>query len=107
MTTGTTTIGTTVYPQVFGDPEVKYLGGSTFIYFPSSSRASRHRHADRHRSDDGASPLHRLRPYAGRVRSSSPRRATQHGQVSGGQRADALTDKEFADVDPENGARSC
>src|SRR5882672_10846581 len=33
VTTGTTTVGTTVVPQVFGDPEVKYLGGSTFIYF--------------------------------------------------------------------------
>ena len=33
VTTGTSTIGSTVYPQVFGDPEVKYLGGSTFVYF--------------------------------------------------------------------------
>src|SRR6266550_3461260 len=33
VTTGTQSIGGTVYPQVFGDPEVKYLGGSTFIYF--------------------------------------------------------------------------
>ena len=26
-------IGATRFPQVFGDPEIKYLGGSTFIYF--------------------------------------------------------------------------
>src|SRR5262249_15118418 len=32
-TPGTDLIGTTRFPQVFGDPEVKYLGGSTFVYF--------------------------------------------------------------------------
>ncbi|HYR93545.1 MAG TPA: HYR domain-containing protein [Methylomirabilota bacterium] len=31
-TPGLDVIGTTHYPQVFGDPEVKYLGGSTFAY---------------------------------------------------------------------------
>jgi hypothetical protein len=29
---GDTNIGATFYPQVFGDPEVKYLGGCNFIY---------------------------------------------------------------------------
>jgi hypothetical protein len=29
---GTDTIGTTRLPQVFGDPDVKYVGGCTFIY---------------------------------------------------------------------------
>jgi hypothetical protein len=33
VTTGTSNIGTFLYPRVFGDPEVKYLGGSTFVYF--------------------------------------------------------------------------
>ena len=33
VTTGISSIGTKNYPQVFGDPDVKYLGGSTFIYF--------------------------------------------------------------------------
>ena len=33
ITTGTSFIGSDAYPQVFGDPEVKYLGGSNFIYF--------------------------------------------------------------------------
>ena len=33
ITTPTSSIGPTVYPEVFGDPEVKYLGGSNFIYF--------------------------------------------------------------------------
>jgi hypothetical protein len=32
VTTGTEMLGTTVLPQVFGDPDVKYLGGCTFIY---------------------------------------------------------------------------
>src|SRR6185436_12732513 len=30
---GISNIGATILPQVFGDPEIKYLGGSTFIYF--------------------------------------------------------------------------
>ena len=33
VTTEISFVGTTAYPQVFGDPEVKYLGGSTFVYF--------------------------------------------------------------------------
>src|SRR6266550_1492054 len=33
VTTGISSIGATSYPRVFGDPEVKYLGGSTFVYF--------------------------------------------------------------------------
>jgi hypothetical protein len=28
-----TSLGGTLYPQIFGDPDVKYLGGSNFIYF--------------------------------------------------------------------------
>jgi hypothetical protein len=31
-TPGNDIIGTTKFPQVFGDPDVKYLGGSTFLY---------------------------------------------------------------------------
>lgn len=29
---GTDTIGATRFPQIFGDPEIEYLGGCTFIY---------------------------------------------------------------------------
>src|SRR5215472_4817110 len=29
---GTDTIGTTKFPEVFGDPDVKYLGACTFVY---------------------------------------------------------------------------
>jgi hypothetical protein len=32
VTTGTELIGTTLLPQIFGDPDVKYLGGCTFVY---------------------------------------------------------------------------
>jgi hypothetical protein len=32
VTTGTETVGTVVLPQIFGDPDVKYLGACTFIY---------------------------------------------------------------------------
>lgn len=32
VNTGTTTLSGQVYPQVFGDPEIVYMGGSTFIY---------------------------------------------------------------------------
>jgi len=33
VTTGTSTIGATILPQVFGDPELKYLGACNFVYF--------------------------------------------------------------------------
>jgi hypothetical protein len=32
VTTGTSVVGGTLLPEVFGDPDVKYLGGCTFIY---------------------------------------------------------------------------
>jgi len=32
VNTGTTTIGATIFPEVFGDPEILYLGGSNFVY---------------------------------------------------------------------------
>jgi hypothetical protein len=32
VTTGTNTIGTTVFPQPFGDADIRYLGGSNFVY---------------------------------------------------------------------------
>jgi hypothetical protein len=32
VTTGTTNLGGTLLPQIFGDPDVKYLGGCNFIY---------------------------------------------------------------------------
>jgi len=32
VNTGTSNIGTTILPQVFGDPEIVYLGGSNFVY---------------------------------------------------------------------------
>src|SRR5262245_28838831 len=32
VTTGTVDLGGTILPQVFGDPDVKYLGACNFIY---------------------------------------------------------------------------
>ena len=32
VTTGTSTIGTTILPQVFGDPDIKYVGGCTTCF---------------------------------------------------------------------------
>jgi hypothetical protein len=102
VTTGTTTIGTTVYPQVFGDPEVKYLGGSTFIYFSivvtrfpaTGTPTGTVQTMGFHRSTDFG---HTWQGPFVITPASNP-----HGQVSAGNAADAA-DKEFADVDPETG----
>src|SRR5712691_9478193 len=102
VTTGTNNIGGTLYPQVFGDPEVKYLGGSTFIYFsivvaryPATGNITGtvqtlgfHRSTDNGHTWQG--------PFI--VSSAS----NPHGLVSGGSAFDAA-DKEFADVDIETG----
>lgn len=102
VTTGTTTIGTTVYPQVFGDPEVKYLGGSTFIYFSivvtrfpaTGTPTGTVQTMGFHRSTDFG---HTWQGPFIITPASNP-----HGQLNGGNAFDAA-DKEFADVDPETG----
>jgi hypothetical protein len=102
VTTGTTTVGTTVVPQVFGDPEVKYLGGSTFIYFSivvtrfpaTGTPTGTVQTMGFHRSTDFG---HTWQGPFIITPASNP-----HGQVSGGNAFDAA-DKEFADVDPETG----
>jgi hypothetical protein len=33
ITVATSTIGATIYPKAFGDPDIKYLSGSTYRYF--------------------------------------------------------------------------
>ncbi|HKC54723.1 MAG TPA: Ig-like domain repeat protein [Vicinamibacterales bacterium] len=102
VTTGTTTVGTTVVPQVFGDPEVKYLGGSTFIYFSivvarfpaTGTPTGTVQTMGFHRSTDFG---HTWQGPFIITPASNP-----HGQLSGGNAFDAA-DKEFADVDPETG----
>ena len=96
---GADVIGTTRYPQVFGDPEVKYLGGSNFIYFSillkkfgtsgTAQTMGFHRSTDYGHTWEGPFEV---------TAATNP-----HGVVLfGGSAADAA-DKEFADVDPDSG----
>jgi uncharacterized repeat protein (TIGR01451 family) len=90
-------IGPTAYPQVFGDPEVKYLGGSTFVYFSivvvkfSDSGAAQT--LGFHRSDDYG------HTWTGPFEITP---ATNPNGLLNGQSVDAA-DKPFADVDPDTG----
>jgi hypothetical protein len=99
ITTGTSNIGTTILPQVVGDPEVKYLGGCNFIYFSimvkkfSATTAAQtmcvHRSSDCGHTWTG--------PYE--VTSAT----NPSGAVTAGGSPRDAADKEFADVDPETG----
>ncbi len=97
-TPGTDLIGTTRLPQVFGDPDVKYLGGSTFVYFSIMVKKF---------SATGTAQtmcVHRSTDY-GHTWSGPfeiPSATNPHGAVSGANARDSA-DKEFADVDPETG----
>ena len=98
VTTGTSAIGLTFLPQVFGDPEIKYLGGSTFIYFSimvkkfsatgTAQTMCVHRSTDYGHSWQG--------PY------EIPPATNPHGLLNGASARDAA-DKEFASVDPDTG----
>lgn len=101
VTTGTVSIGGTLVPQIFGDPEVKYLGGSNFIYFsimiklfaaPNIAVQTMcfHRSTDYGHTWQGpfevtsaTNPNGLVNPTTGAPRDSA--------------------DKEFADVDPDTG----
>ena len=99
VNTGTGTIGTTILPQVFGDPEVKYLGGSTFVYFSimvkkfSATQAAQtmcfHRSTDYGHTWTG--------PF------EVPSATNPHGLLTGAGAPRDAADKEYADVDPETG----
>jgi hypothetical protein len=96
---GTELIGTTQYPQVFGDPEVKYLGGCSFIYASiivkkfSATRAVQtmgiHRSLDCGHTWEG--------PYEV-TPATNP-----HGAVTASGIPLDAADKEFMDVDRETG----
>lgn len=98
VTTTTSTIGTTIFPLVFGDPEVKYLGGSNFIYFSiiikkftatgTAQTMGVHRSTDFGHTWQGPFEI--------------PPATNPNGLVSGPNAFDEA-DKEFADVDPETG----
>ncbi len=98
VNTGTTNIGATILPQVFGDPEIKYMGGSNFIYFSimvqkfgtsgTVQTMCMHRSTDYGHTWTGPFEI---------TPASNP-----HGLLSGANARDAA-DKEFADVDPDSG----
>jgi uncharacterized repeat protein (TIGR01451 family) len=87
------------FPQVFGDPEVKYLGGSTFAYF--SLVLSRYganglvQTLGVHRSTDYGHTW--TGPY------EIPAATNPGGRVDVNGDAIDAADKEFADVDPDTG----
>jgi len=97
-TPGNDVIGTTRLPQVFGDPEVKYLGACTFVYssimikkFSATTAAqtmSLHRSTDCGKTWQGPFEV---------TAATNP-----NGIVEDNEPADAA-DKEFMDVDPDTG----
>ena len=99
MTTGTDTIGTTVLPQIFGDPEVKYLGDCTFVYssilVKKFSDTAAVQTMGTHRSLDCGKTWQG--PYEVRAATNPNGLLTSTGAP-----VDAA-DKEFMDVDPDTG----
>ena len=98
ITTGTDVIGADVFPWVFGDPDVKYLGACTFVYssillktFGSglAQTMSVHRSTDCGKTWQG--------PYEVRP-ATNP-----NGLLDAGGNAADAADKEFIDVDPDSG----
>jgi uncharacterized repeat protein (TIGR01451 family) len=97
ITTPTSVIGATMYPQVFGDPDVKYLGGSTFIYFSivvvNAGLGGPAQTLGYHRSTDYG------HTWTGPFEIPS---ATNPNGLFNGQSIDTA-DKPFADVDSDTG----
>lgn len=95
---GDEAIGTTLFPQVFGDPEVKYLGNCVFVYasilVEKASDTADVQTMGVHRSTDCG------KTWAGPFEVTSA--TNPNGIVEDGVPADAA-DKEFMDVDPETG----
>jgi hypothetical protein len=97
-TPGTDVIGTTRFPQVFGDPEVKYLGGCTFVYssilVAKFSDTTAVQTMGLHRSTDCG------KTWQGPFEITAA--TNPNGIVEEDEPADAA-DKEFMDVDPDTG----
>ncbi|MEK7756017.1 MAG: sialidase family protein, partial [Planctomycetota bacterium] len=96
---GTDFINTTAYPQLFGDPDIKYLGNGTFIYssimlkkFGANAVAQT---LSVHRSVDFG------HTWAGPF--EVPSATNPHGLVDGSGNAQDAADKELIDVDPDTG----
>ena len=94
-----TVIGTQSFPQVFGDPEIEYLGGCTFLYSSIMRKAISatttvqtmgvHRSTDCGHSWSG--------PF------EVPPASNPNGGFNGSGIPLDFADKEFMDVDPETG----
>jgi hypothetical protein len=97
-TPGNDVIGTTRFPQVFGDPEVKYLGGCTFVYssimLAKFSATTAVQTMSLHRSTDCG------KTWQGPFEITAA--TNPNGVVEEDEPADAA-DKEFMDVDPDTG----
>jgi hypothetical protein len=97
-TPGNDVIGTTRFPQVFGDPEVKYLGGCTFVYssimLAKFSATTAVQTMSLHRSTDCG------KTWQGPFEVTAA--TNPNGIVEEDEPADAA-DKEFMDVDPDTG----
>jgi hypothetical protein len=101
---GADLIGTTKFPQIFGDPEVKYLGGCTFVYSsimlkkftaPTPTTGSTAQTMSVHRSTDCG------HTWAGPFEVTSA--TNPNGLVTGSGAPRDAADKELMDVDPETG----
>jgi len=98
-TPGNDVIGTTLLPQVFGDPEVKYLGGCTFIYssilVKKFSETATAQTMGVHRSTDCG------HTWAGPFEVTGA--TNPNGLLSATGAPRDAADKEFMDVDPDTG----
>jgi hypothetical protein len=96
---GTDSIGATLLPQVFGDPDIKYMGGCNFVYasiiIAKFSATTAVQTMGVHRSTDCGHTW--VGPFvAGPV--SNP-----NGLVTGSGAPRDSADKEFIDIDPDTG----
>jgi hypothetical protein len=96
---GTDVIGTTRLPEVFGDPDIKYLGGCTFSYssiiVKKFSATTAVQTMGVHRSTDCGHTW--VGPFEV-TPATNP-----HGLVSASGSPLDASDKEFTDVDPDTG----
>jgi hypothetical protein len=98
ITTGTEVVGTDVFPWVFGDPDIKYLGGCNFVYSSIVLKTYGSGLAQTmgvHRSSDCGQTWQG--PYEVQA-ATNP-----NGFVDAGGNAVDAADKEFIDVDPDTG----
>ncbi|MCU1283127.1 MAG: glycosyl hydrolase, repeat-containing protein [bacterium] len=84
---GTDVVGTAKFPEIFGDPTVKYLGGCSFVY-GSILMTTTAQTMGVHRSTDCG------HTWQGPFEVTAATRPTSAGDAA---------DKEFLDVDPETG----